>query len=219
MAATRQILRDEADDVGFLASEPQHAPPGAADEDRRVRLLDRLRGAIESGDRVMGSLKGERLVAPEPLEDRQGLVHAIDAPSWWIEGDTRPLVFLLEPASPETELEPAVAEQIERRRLLRKQCRMPVIIGENDRPDPQCGRDRGGGGERGYRGQGVHEMVGHHQDGVAQRLHAAGFLLPVLARGRFVGKDREPKWPPHGDSPSIISKRSSNGAGAYLTTS
>ena len=69
----------DPDDLRVLRRDRQHLRPAAADDDRRVRLLHRLRLTVETVDLVVLAVERERLGTHEPLHDGERLVEPGDA--------------------------------------------------------------------------------------------------------------------------------------------
>jgi hypothetical protein len=98
----------EADDVRFPPGDRQDSSTAAADEERRMRALDRLRLAVHLGDRVVLAVERKDAIAQEALDNGDRLLHPRDADSDRIERQPDRLVLRLVPARTEADIEPAV---------------------------------------------------------------------------------------------------------------
>src|SRR6516162_1971485 len=58
---------------------PEYPVDIPADQDRRVRLLQRLRKHDAGGDVIAGKLAADRMLGPEPFQDVEALVHDLAA--------------------------------------------------------------------------------------------------------------------------------------------
>ena len=151
----------DADDVGFPGGDREDPAPTAADEDRRVRPLRRLRLAVVVRDRVVRALERERAVAHRALDDGDGFFQPVDAHARAVVRNARAAVVGLHPAGADADVDPAVAQHVHRRQLLRQDDGVLVVVVEDERADAQ--RRRGGGrrGERGHRRQLIREVIRH----------------------------------------------------------
>ena len=186
----------------FAATASTFGPPPPTIE-RRVRLLHRLRLTVEPVDLVVLAVERERLRTHQALDDGERLVEAGDAHARGIEIDAGPLVVGGHPPGAEPELEPAVAEHVDRRGLGREddrdacsRCRARACRRAASRwPRPRS-RDPGHRRERV-----VDEVVGHEERRVPERLDLPGVARRTRDAERGVlGDDAEPE--PAGDAPS-----------------
>ena len=92
----------------------------------------------------------------------------------FVVGNAGRLVVGAHPSGAEPGLEPAVAQQVERRELLGEDDRMPVVVVEDESADPQRRGGLGGGGDRDDRRPLVVEVIGDVQRRVAERLRPCG---------------------------------------------
>src|SRR3954463_2984259 len=112
--ATLQV-RVDADDLRVLRRDGQDLGCATADDDRWVRLLHRLRVAVEIVDRVVLTIEAERSLRPETLHDRERLIETRDPDARLVERETALLVVDGHPPGAHTELEPTTRQQVDRR--------------------------------------------------------------------------------------------------------
>ena len=94
------------------------------------------------------------------------------------------VVVGLHPARADAELEPAVAQQVDRRRLLGEDRRVLVVVVEHERADPQRRGVRGRHRDRGQRRELLAEVVGHEQRRVPEVFELARLVAPRRAPSR-----------------------------------
>ena len=127
----------------------------AADDDRRAGLLHGLGQARGVLDLVVAAGEREPLadrVRPQPGDDGELLLQALEALAEGREGDGVGLVLGLVPARAEAELDPAAAHLVD----LRHGDREGTGVAERGRRDERAEADRGGlAGEPGQRDPGV----------------------------------------------------------------
>ena len=129
---------------GLARGEREDLRAAAADDERRMRLLHRLRLPVELGHPVVLAVERERAVGEEPLEDRDRLREPRDAHAGAVERHAGLLVVGGHPARADAELEPAVGEQVERAGLACEHDRVLVVVAEHERADAQRVGDGGG---------------------------------------------------------------------------
>ena len=106
----------------------QHLLAGAADHDRRMRLLQRLRQAHRVGHGVVLAVHRRLRLREHAADDLAGLVERVEAAGHGLEVDAEVLVLELEPAGADAEVEAAAADVVERRRHLRGDARVAVGV-------------------------------------------------------------------------------------------
>ena len=121
---------------------------GAADVDRRVRLLE---GSGETGGGVeleVASREGRRCLGEEQLQDLERLVEAFGthALGWKLDAELRVLGRVR--AAPDPEVEAPAARVVERDRHLRQQGRVAEAVGEHEMTQPDALGARRQGGRR-----------------------------------------------------------------------
>ena len=135
---------------------------------------------------VVVAREGEGTVgAEQSLDHLHRLLEPLHPHPGRVVGDARLLVVGLHPSGAQAHFEAALAQHIERGRLLGQDERVPVVVPEDQRAHPQRGGGRGGGGQGRRRGQLVAEVVRHEQGRVAEILGPAGLFGPRA--GRAVG--------------------------------
>ena len=182
----------------------EDALPPAADEDRRVRLLHRPRAPGKAVGVHVGAVDSDVLATPVGTHQLDDLGQPGDAHAGRIHGDAEPFVLGRDPTRPETDLEPAVGEQVDRGHLLGQHDRLVKVDVEDAAADTQPGGDRGGGRHRRDRGdvdrsvaRGLGDraraevVVGREQRAVAEVFGVAGDLGPLLAGRGLEGLDGE----------------------------
>jgi hypothetical protein len=128
---------------------------------------------------VVLTVEGEGPVsAQESLHYLDCLFEPVHPHPRWVVGDARLLVVGLHPSRAKTHFETALAQHVEGGRLLGQHERVPVVVSEDERPQPQGGRGRRGGGQGGGGCQLVAEVVGHEQGRVAEVLGPPGLRRP-----------------------------------------
>src|SRR3954453_4144966 len=113
-ADTTLQVRVDADDLCVLCRDGQDLGRTTTDDDRWVRLLHRLRVAVEIVDRVVLTLEAERSLRPETLHDRERLIETPDTDAGLVERETALLVVDRHPPGAHTELEPTIGQQVDR---------------------------------------------------------------------------------------------------------
>ena len=177
----------DADDVGLAGGEGQHPLAAAADDERGTGPLH---GAGREGvaqHLVVLAVEVERPVgAQQSLHDLDRLLEARHADGRVVVGQPGLVVVGAHPAGTEAHFEAAVAEHVERGRLLGQHEGVAVVVAEDQRPHAQRGGGRGHRGQGGHGGELVAEVVGHEQRAVAEVLGLAGLLGP--GAGGAVGR-------------------------------
>ena len=221
------------DDVGLARRDRQHPLAAAADEDRRARLLRGHRVRRVVGDAVVLARDVELLAGEATLDDPDRFLEAVDAHRRRVVGQAERVVVGLHPPRADAELEAAVGEQVDRRRFLREDRGMLVVVVEHERPDAQRRRVRGRHRDRGQRREFVAEVIGHEERRVAEVFDLAGLVAPVghgLVPARPAPRtgtcDRAP-WrrhyqarpvEPQPPSPRAVSSRSSTSSHSTAST-
>jgi hypothetical protein len=204
--------RVDPDDVGLPGGDPQHPRSTSADQDRGSGLLDRLGEPVVAGDRVVLAGERERLGSERAADDGEALEEPVDADAGRVVRDARLLVVADLPAGAETDLEPSVGQDVERRQLLGEHDRVLVVVVEHERTDAQRRRGVGGTLQGRHRGELVGEVVGHRQRAVAERFDLACQLHPLVpaADGGALDAEAERTWmrhgvPPYATASSVVS--------------
>ena len=169
----------DAHDVGVAGGEGQHALAAAADDERRPGLLHRAGREGVAEHLVVLAVEVERPVgAQEALDHLDRLLEARHPHGRVVVGQPGLVVVGAHPAGAEAHFEAAVAQHVERGRLLGQHEGVAVVVAEDQRAHAQRGR---GGRHRRQGGDGrqlVAEVVGHEQRAVAEVLGLAGLLGP-----------------------------------------
>src|SRR5205823_9267623 len=97
-------------------------------------------------------------------------------------------------ASAETELQPPVGQQIDRRSLTRHENGMTQVIVEHVRANPQTGGRVRGRDQRRKRRDPLVQVIRKVQRVVAERLDLSGLLNQLASRCDVPDADAEPKW-------------------------
>ncbi len=113
----RQALERQVVLVREPGRQPRRAPgAGAAQDDRRLRLLGRLGQRGRVGQLVVGAAEGKRLARrgrPEPGDDRELLLEPVEPFLQARERDPVRRVLLLEPPGTEAEFDAAAAHLVD----------------------------------------------------------------------------------------------------------
>ena len=169
----------DADDVRVTGGEGQDALAAAADDERWARALH---GAGREGvtqHLVVLAVEVERPVgAQEALDDLDRFLEARHAHGRVVVGQPGLVVVGAHPAGAEAHFEAAVAQHVERGRLLGQHEGVAVVVAEDQRAHAQ--RRRGGRHRRQGRdgGELVPEVIGHEQGAVAEVLGFARLCGP-----------------------------------------
>ena len=150
-----------------------------------------------SGDAIVPARDAHGLAFQQSLDDDNRLRQSLDARGAGVEGEPHLRVLGLHVAGADAQLEPAVAQHVERRGLARGEQGMAEIVVEHAGPDTQPGRRRGRGGERGKRREQLGQVVRDEQNGIAETLDLARFVGPLGRRARRPDVDAEPERPHH----------------------
>src|SRR5205807_1600709 len=84
-AAISEGNSGKADDIGLTRGEGQQAWTVAADQNRRMRLLDRKRGDGMAGDLIVRTGKSDVFALEETLDHGDRLGESLDPDPAWIE--------------------------------------------------------------------------------------------------------------------------------------
>ena len=135
------------------------------------------------GHSIVATGEGERLAREQALDDHDRLGQALDSGASGIEAQPSLVVFGLHVAGAEAELQPAVAQEIQGRRLARDQHGVAEVIVEDHGADAKILRGVGGGDERRDRRQEVGQVIRHGQHRVteAERGGRYGATAAVVA--------------------------------------
>src|SRR5262249_61708333 len=106
--------------VGRARGQPVHAVALAADPDRRMRLLHGPRVTDPPVERGGPAAEFWPSVGPHATDDVDALRELLDALADGRERDAVRAIFLLEPAGAQAQVEPALADDVERGRHLRE---------------------------------------------------------------------------------------------------
>ena len=157
---TLNLLRDlfggalDVRGVGVLGDGKQRALfAAAADEDRRVGLLDVRRVVRRLVELVVAALEHRLRLRPELLDHLDGFVEAAEALASGVEGDGEGVVLVGVPGGAEAELEAAVGDVVDGRGLLGEDGGMAVGVAGDEDAEADA---RGGLGEGGEGGPALH---------------------------------------------------------------
>ena len=114
-------------------------------------------------------------------QDVDGLDKSVDSHPRLVIGDPRCFVVGPHPASPDTELEAALAHQVECGQLLGQHHRMPVVVVEDEAADIERARGLGSDGECDERTELIVEVVRDIEGRVAEVFELARQLAPRCA--------------------------------------
>ena len=203
-----RVVEVDADDVGEAAGEREDALAPAADEDRRVRLLDRERAARRSRGRARTcrrrrprhrSSAPSSARRPRPAGRCARPARSIGTPSPSYSAATQPA-----PSPTSTRPSESMSSVASSLASTTGWCRSTL---KTRQPTRRLGRDRRGGRHRRDRGDvdrampgrlgdraGAEVVIGREQRAVAEVLGAPGELGPLLAGLRLEGLDGEAKW-------------------------
>src|SRR2546421_7899031 len=106
-----------------------------------MRALNGTRQVFEAFDAVEAALEVDGTVSKDALHHRDRLGQPIDPDGAGIVCDARAVVLRLVPAGANSDLEPSVAEPVQRGQLLGEDDRMAEVVVENECPQPQGRRD------------------------------------------------------------------------------
>jgi len=135
--------------VGVSRDELQEdALSGAADHDRRMRLLHRGGEAHRVRHGVVLAVQRRLRLRQHAADDPERLVERSEPARHGLEVDAEAPVLELEPAGADAEVEASAAHVIERRRHLRGEARMAVRVTGHHRADAGAARRLGEGGDR-----------------------------------------------------------------------
>jgi hypothetical protein len=123
--------RIDPDDVGLAGGDAQHPLAAPADDDGRMRALDRRGRPERGGHLVVLTLVGGLAGGPQGLQDGQALGHAGDPHTCRVGGDAGLLVVGGHPPGSQAELDPALGDQVEGGHLLGQHHRVPVVVAEH----------------------------------------------------------------------------------------
>ena len=165
---------------------PRPAP--AADDQRRVRLLHRLRQGVELLDPVVLALERERARLPRAVHDLDLLGEDPEARAHVVEREAVGAVLRLEPAGADAELHPPAGDVVGGDDRLGEQRRMPERRRRHQRAEPDPRGDRREAGERRPGVERAAPLYAHHGRvvvGAEERLDAGalgggGDRLPLL---------------------------------------
>jgi hypothetical protein len=127
----------------------------------------------------------DRRSGQQPLDDAQRFVQPRDPLARRIEGDPGRVVFGLIPAGAQAELEPSAGNQMQARRLVRHDRRMPEVVGQHDGAQPQPGGHRGRGGQAAERRQLLPERARREMVPQQQHIDPAVLHLPSEIKPRL----------------------------------
>ena len=136
------VVEVATDDVRQLSGQGQDSLAAAADEDRRMGLLHWHRQPGKAAGVDIRAVDGHLVAAPVGLHQANDFSESGDANTRPIHRDAESLVLGGHPARSETDFDPTIREQIERRHLLGQHHRMVKVDVEDAATDPQIGCDR-----------------------------------------------------------------------------
>jgi hypothetical protein len=105
------------------------ARPAAADEQRRPRLLQRLRLGRRVLERVVRSAEVDVLLGPEPVHDLELFGEHLQADGRLRKWEAVGTVLALHPAGADAELDPAARDVVDRRSSVCEQAGQPKGCG------------------------------------------------------------------------------------------
>src|SRR5690606_8169310 len=105
--------RREADDLRLPRRQRERPAAAAADEERRMGPLDRLRPTVVVGDRVVLAAERERAIAEAALQDRDRLRQARLTHRRRIEAQADGVVLGPVPSGADGDVEPPTAEDVD----------------------------------------------------------------------------------------------------------
>ena len=183
----------QADDLRLAGGQLEGGPAAAADEERRVRLLHRLRLRVVVGDRVVLTRERERVGAEAALDDGHRLGQPRLPDPDRVERQTDGVVLGLVPAGAERHVEPALGQRVEGGQLLGEHGRMAQVVVVHEGADPDPLGERGDGREVRHRRRLADEVVRQHERRDAEVLRGAGPLAELAGTRHVerVGKERE----------------------------
>ncbi len=182
---SRGEARVHPDDVRFAPGDAEHPRAAAADDDRRVRLPVRSGCAGRTLDAVVHTREGAGSRRPELLHHRDALFHAVDPDARRVLDDAGLLVVGGHPSRAESELDPALGDEVEGGDLLCEHHRVAVVVAEDERADPERRRRLGGDRERDQRAELILEVVGDEKGRVPEPFDPA-------VRGRAIRAPSQP---------------------------
>ena len=131
----------EVPDVGVARHDAQgELLAAAADDEGRIRLLDRLRLAAGLLELVVAPVEVGELLGPEPPGDLAGLAEAPDALAGRVERDAHALVLVLVPAGADAEIEATVGDHVHRGRHVGMDRGVAVGVARDHQPEAQARR-------------------------------------------------------------------------------
>jgi hypothetical protein len=137
--------------------------PHAADQDRRMGLLQRLRLAGGVLQRVVLAAEAGALLGEQPLDHLDGFAEPPRATAGRVERDAVGAMLALHPAGAEPEDQATSAHVVDRRRHLREHGGMPVRVAAHQHPEPKTMCP---GGERAEEGPGFEAALRRSRPGI-----------------------------------------------------
>ena len=189
-AAARIELGQKPDDIGLARREAQHAGPAAANDERHGHLdwQGRQSGAIEG---VVRTPVAHGLTGQEPFHDPHRLHEAVHADPRLVVPESELAVVGDPPPGAHPEGKPPARQEVKAGCLAGQDQRMPEVVGEHERCNPDTPRHRSHGGQPGDRRNLAPEVVGDHERVVAELLGPLGQSDPggaVDGRARHYGE-------------------------------
>ena len=127
--------------IDVRRNQSQHLRAVRGEGERRTRLLDRRRPEVAPVQLVMLSREAADLVPQQEIEHLHRLAEPVDPLGIVRVLDPEHRVLELDPAGAEPDLEPAVADVVDGRRLLGEQRRVAEGVATDQHADPGPTRD------------------------------------------------------------------------------
>ena len=170
------------DGVGLACGQLERRASPAADEERNVRPLDRLRIPVVVGDPVVLAHEREWLGAEAALDHRDRFREPRLADADRIERQADCRVLGLVPAGTDRDVQPTARKHVERCQILGKDRRMAQVVVVHEGADPHPLGQRRDRREIGHGRELRDQMVGQDVGRDAQVLGSPS-AIPELARG------------------------------------
>ena len=123
----------------------------------------------------------DAVLAEQTFQQADRLLEPAHAQRWCVVRDAELLVVGRAPSGTDTDLDPTLREDVERRDLFREHHRIAEIVREHDAADAQTRRGIGRGHQRWYGCELLAHVVGHEEHVITQILGAARDVAPMSA--------------------------------------
>src|SRR5205823_8989867 len=130
----------------------------------------------------------------EMLHDAHRLGQPIDSDAAGVERHAGVLVLRLVPAGADADLQAPIAQLVEGRQLLREHHRMPQVVVEDERTEPQARGDGGRDAQRGDRRELIDQVVRQHEGRVPEPFHVLDGIHELRACRGTADPGRESEW-------------------------